>query len=268
MSQKFRHDELPETWYAHFFEKYRATKPYRLSIVDRETDRRTPEQMCTYLRILDKHKRRRVAFKEDEINGFGNRMPENASNMLQNSAIIDSDAIDDETSLFPEMMFPLNCVPDSALPSTIRVQESHKVEFNGVLDTLPQVMTRNPIMIERLGIRPELLGMEQRGNQRRGRNGSEGNKKLLGQEQASELTRKVIARMLSNVGFEASSEVPMEVLSQLLSCHMSKLGHILKVLADSYRKQCSAVELLKMFLQTAGYRYVEYFLHHMLEVFG
>lgn len=66
----------------------------------------------------------------------------------------------------------------------------------------------------------------------------------------------------------ASSEVPMEVLSQLLSCHMSKLGHILKVLADSYRKQCSAVELLKMFLQTAGYRYVEYFLHHMLEVFG
>ncbi|KAE9466242.1 hypothetical protein C3L33_01845, partial [Rhododendron williamsianum] len=253
MSQKFRHEELPETWYTHFFEKYRATKPYRLSIVDRETDRRTPEQMCTYLRILDKHKRRRVAFKEDEINGFGNRMPENASNMLQNSAIIDSDAIDDETSLFPEMMFPWNCVPDSALPSTIRVQESHKVEFNGVLDTLPQVMTRNPIMIERLGIRPELLGMEQRGNQRRGRNGSEGNKKLLGQEQASELTRKVIARMLSNVGFEASSEVPMEVLSQLLSCHMSKLGHILKVLADSYRKQCSAVELLKMFLQTAGY---------------
>lgn len=246
MSQKFKHDELPETWYSHFFEKYRATKPYRLSIVDWETDRRTPEQMSTYLRILEKHKRRRVAFKEDEINGFGSRMPGNA--------MTDSDANDDETYLFPEMMFPLNCVPDSALPPVIRVQESHKVEFNGVLDSLPQpqVVARNPIMIERLGIRQELLGMEQGGNQRRGINGSAGNKKLLGQEQASEMTRKVIARMLSNVGFEASSEVPMEVLSQLLSCHMCKLGRILKVLADSYRKQCSAVELLKMFLQTAG----------------
>jgi hypothetical protein len=30
----------------------------------------------------------------------------------------------------------------------------------------------------------------------------------------------------------------------------------LRVLADSYRKQCSAVELLKMFLQTAGFRWV------------
>ncbi|GFY94089.1 hypothetical protein Acr_09g0005350 [Actinidia rufa] len=129
-----------------------------------------------------------------------------------------------------------------------------KWSFNGVLDTLPQIMTRSPIMIERLGIRPEYLNMEQGVNQRRGKIGSEGNRKHLGQEQASEMSRKVIARMLTNMGFEASSEVPMEVLSQLLSCHICKLGRILKVLADSYRKQCSAVELLKMFLQTAGYR--------------
>ncbi|CAL5373918.1 unnamed protein product [Camellia sinensis] len=47
----------------------------------------------------------------------------------------------------------------------------------------------------------------------------------------------------------------MEVLSQLLSCHIGKLGRILKVLSESYRKQCSAIELLKMFLQTAGYRH-------------
>ncbi|GFS39545.1 hypothetical protein Acr_00g0063560 [Actinidia rufa] len=95
--------------------------------------------------------------------------------------------------------------------------------------------------------------MEQGVNQRGGKNGSEGNRKHLGQEQASEMSRKVIARMLTNMGFEASSEVPREVLSPLLSCHISKLGRILKVLADSYRKQCSAIELLKMFIQTAGY---------------
>ncbi|CAL5428826.1 unnamed protein product [Camellia sinensis] len=150
-------------------------------------------------------------------------------------------------------MFPFNCDPDSALPHINRVEENHKVDFNGVLDMLPQIMTRSPIMIERLGIRLEYLSMEHGGNQCCGKNGSHGNRKLLSQEQASEMSRKVIARVLTNVGFEASSEVPMEVLSQLLSCHIGKLGRILKVLSDSYRKQCSAIELLKMFLQTAGY---------------
>ncbi|CAL5326757.1 unnamed protein product [Camellia sinensis] len=169
-------------------------------------------------------------------NGFGNPMSENGSNMLRNSVLNDSDAIDDDTYFFPETMFPFNCVPDSALPHINRVEEDHKVDLNGVLDMLAQITTRSPIMIERLGIRPEYLSM-----------------KLLSQEQASEMSRKVIARVLTNVGFEASSEVPMEVLSQLLSCHIGKLGRILKVLSDSYRKQCSAIELLKMFLQTAGY---------------
>ncbi|KAL7192608.1 hypothetical protein ACSBR2_024431 [Camellia fascicularis] len=253
MAQRFRHEELPETWYTQFFEKYKATKPYRLSFGDRETDKRTPELMSTYLRILEKHKRRRVAFKEDETNGFGNPMLENGSNILRNSVLNDNDAIDDDTYFFPETMFPFNCVPDSALPHINRVEENHKVDFNGVLDMLPQIMTRSPIMIERLGIRPEYLSMEQGGNQYRGKNGSNGYRKLLSQEQASEMSRKVIARVLANVGFEASSEVPMEVLSQLLSCHIGKLGRILKVLSDSYRKQCSAIELLKMFLQTAGY---------------
>ncbi|CAL5321620.1 unnamed protein product [Camellia sinensis] len=208
MAQIFRHEELLETWYTQFFERYKATKPYRLSFGDRETDKRTPELMSTYLKTLKKHKRRRVAFKEDETNGFGNPMLENGSNMLRNSVLNDNDAIDDDTYFFPETMCPFNCVPDSALPHINRVEENHKVDFNGVLDMLPQIMTRSPIMIER---------------------------KLLSQEQASEMSRKVIARVLTNVGFEASSEVPMEVLSQLLSCHIGKLGCILKVLSDSYR---------------------------------
>ncbi|KAI8002182.1 hypothetical protein LOK49_LG08G02417 [Camellia lanceoleosa] len=117
-------------------------------------------------------------------------------------------------------MFPFNCVPDSALPHINRVEENHKVDFNGVLDMLPQIMTRSPIMIERLGIRPEYKSMEQGGKQCRAKNGSHGNRKLLSQEQVSEMSRKVIACVLTNVGFEASSKVPMEVLSQLLSCHI------------------------------------------------
>lgn len=242
VSQRLKLEELPETWYNQFFEKYRASKSYRLMFGDRESEKRTPELMSSYLRVLENHKRRRVAFMD------------NVSNLRSNSVMVDSNVADD-APLFPETMFILNCVPDSAVLKTRRLENNQKVPFNGVLDNLPQMMTKSPvispIMIERLGIRPEYLSMEQ--GQTRGKNGYQGSRKLLSEEQASQLSKKVVARLLNNVGFESSSDTSLEVMAQLLSSHMSKLGRILKLLADSYRKQCSATELLKMFLQTAGY---------------
>lgn len=248
VSQRLKLEELPETWYNQFFEKYRASKSYRLMFGDRESEKRTPELMSSYLRVLENHKRRRVAFMDY------------VSNLRSNSVMVDSNAADD-APLFPETMFILNCVPDSAVLKTRRLENNQKVSFNGVLDNLPPMMTKSPvispIMIERLGIRPEFLSMEQ--GQTRGKNGYQGSRKLLSEEQASQLSKKVVARLLNNVGFESSSETSLEVMAQLLSSHMSKLGRILKLLADSYRKQCSATELLKMFLQTSGYRLVMYF---------
>lgn len=250
---RFKNEELPETWYNQFIERHRVSKPYRLSSADRESEKRTPEEMSAYFKLSVKHKKRCLAFKEDQYVGYGNPLVENASHMNPHSVLDGSNSIDHESSFFPETMFTFNCVPDSALPPMNRVQDDQKVEFYGVLDTLPQVMTRSPVMLERLGIRPEYLSMEQGGSLHRGKNGSAGNKSCLSQEQAAQLSQKVISRMLANVGFEGSSEVPIEVFSQLLSCHIRKLGGSLKVLTDSYRKQCSAIELLKMFLQTVGY---------------
>jgi hypothetical protein len=251
--QRFRNEELPETWYNQFIEKYRASKPYRLSSGDHEPEKRTPEEMSAYLRLLEKYKKRRVAIKEDHYMSYGNSMVENAPNMHPNSALNGSNFIEDDAPFFPETMFTLNCVPDSALSPIDRVDENQKVEFYGVLDTLPQVSIRSPVMIERLGVRPEYLSTEHGGSLSRGKVGSEVNRKRIGPEQASQMSRKVIARMLTSVGFDGATEVPVEVFSQLLSCHVCKLGRTLKVLADSYRKQCSATELIKMFLKTLGY---------------
>ncbi|GFQ07139.1 hypothetical protein PHJA_002858000 [Phtheirospermum japonicum] len=243
VAQRYKLDELPETWYNQFFEKYRASKSYRLMFGDRESEKRTPVQMSTYLRVLDNHKRRRIAFKD------------NVSTLRSNSVMGDITALDD-TPLFPETMFTLNCVPDSAILQASGLENNQKVKFNGVLDNLPQIMSKSPtispIMIERLGIRPEYLNMEQ-GHQGHGKTGYQGSRKVLCQEQASHMSQKVVAHLLNNLGFESSSDTSLEVLGQLLSCHVSKLGRILKLLADSYKKQCSATELLKMFLQTAGY---------------
>ncbi|XWS29605.1 hypothetical protein CRYUN_Cryun24cG0043400 [Craigia yunnanensis] len=240
LSQGYRNEELPKTWYNQFIEKHRLTRPYKLSLGDRESEKRTPEEMTTFLRILEKYKRRRVAFQEDQYMGYGN------TGLESNSVLDGNNSADDDIPFFPETMFMMNCVPDSALPPTTRVRDRKTIEFYGVLDTLPQVSTRSPIMIERLGIRPEYLNMERGGKIYRGKN----NRKHLGQEQASQMSRKVIARLLTDVGLEGATEAPVEVFSEFLSCHISKLGCNLKVLTDNYRKQCSAIELIRMFLQT------------------
>lgn len=244
---------LPETWYSQFFDKYKTSKPYRLSFGDRDTDKRTPEQMASYLNVLEKYKRRRVVFKENQNMEFGNSVFDHLSTMQSNSVLDDHSATDDETLFFPETMFPVNCVPDIVLPPSCGVEDNKKVELNGILDTLPQIKTRSPIMIERLGIRPEYLSMDKGGSQSHGKNGYEGDRKNLGKQQALEMSQKVIAHLLNKAGFETASEVSVEVFSQLLSCHICKLGRTLKVLTDSYRKQYSVVELIKMFLQTAGH---------------
>ncbi|KAF4350450.1 hypothetical protein F8388_005060 [Cannabis sativa] len=245
MHQRHRNEELPETWYNQFIENYRINRPYRLSLGDQESDKRTSDNMYTYLKFIEKHKKRCMAFKEDQYTGYGNLVGENSSYARPSSVSDGSNSDDEDLAFFPEIMFTFNSVPDSALPATGRVDEKHKIKFYGVLDTLPRAMTRSPVMIERFGINP-YDSVEHGANSYHGKNGSGVNKKCLGQEQASQLSQQVVSRILKNMGFEGSTEVSIEVFSQLMSCHISKLGGILKVLADSYRKQCSAVEILKI----------------------
>ncbi|XP_022133245.1 uncharacterized protein LOC111005886 isoform X2 [Momordica charantia] len=232
-------NELPETWYNQFIEKYRVKQPYRLSRGNNMSDKRTAEEMSSYLRLLEKHKKRRMVFKDDQLTNFGNSVSANAS-----SSVFDfSNSVEDDTNFFPEIMFTFNCVPESALPPPDDMKDNRKLELSGVIDTLPQPMTRNPVMMERLGVKPDY----------RAKSGSGVSRKNLGQEQCFQMSQMVIAQMLMNMGFEGATEVPLEVFSQFLSCHICKLGSTLRVLADSYRKQCSAVDLLRMFLKTMGY---------------
>ncbi|XP_061356686.1 uncharacterized protein LOC133301093 isoform X2 [Gastrolobium bilobum] len=230
---RYADSDLPETWYNQCIEKFKATKKFLPG--DRESQKRSPVEMASYLMHVNNHKKRRVAFKEDQLVDDGN--------------LVD----DDSSVIFPEMMFAFNCVPDSALPPINRVENNQKVKLFGVLDALPPLPTRSPVMIERLGVRPEYLNMEHGGSLNRGKFGPEGNNKLLGPEQASKLSEKVVARVLLGVGFDAAMETPVEYFSEVLSHRICKIGTNLKVLADSYRKQCSAIELLKMLLKTVGF---------------
>jgi hypothetical protein len=215
-----------------------------MSVGGQESDKRTPEGMSTYLRVVDTHKRKRAPFLEDRSLAHMSRSSTHPSSGF------DGSTSEDDILFLPETMFRMNCVPETALSPITRTQDNLKTEFYGVLDTLPQVTTRSHIMIERLGLMPEYHRMEERGVLR----SRKAEKMGFSDDQAALVSRKVVARMLLTMGFEGATEVPIDVFSQLVSRHMSKLGRILKLLTDSYKKECSAMQLIKMFLNTTGYR--------------
>ncbi|WOL08038.1 hypothetical protein Cni_G16790 [Canna indica] len=205
--------------------------------------------MSMFLKLCDRHKRKRQAFDEGQNAATRGPVVENGSVHSKIASDI-TNLTEEEFTFFPEMMFPSNCVPDSAIPPSNDMEKKQKIEVSEVLDNLPTVVSRSPAMIERFGIIPEY---HKTGGKYRGKDSSGGEKKPLGAEQAFKMTNKVVANILARVGFEGGSESSVEVFSEILSTRICKLGRILKLLSDSYKKQFSSIELLKMFLQTAGY---------------
>jgi hypothetical protein len=155
----------------------------------------------------------------------------------------------DETFI-PEIIFPSDCVPESAIPRTNGISRTDKIEVHGVLDNLPAPVSRNTAMLERFGMMPEYY---KTGNKYRGKDGSRAEGKSLSHEQALLMIRKLVARFLANSGFESGTAASIDVLSEIIIKHICKLGSNLKLLTDSYRKQFSSIELLKMFLQAVGH---------------
>lgn len=247
--QRYRHEELPETWYNQYFDKLKA-RYHKFPHGDKESLKRTSEGMSTYLQLREMHKRKRQAFKEEQHIGTDDPMSENGSFMPHKTVQDVNGSLEDDVSFFPEIMFPSNCVPDSSLPLRNEVEKNQELDVYGILDNLPTVVTRSTAMMERFGIRPNYIRV---GSKYRGLDGSGCEKKPLCQEQASLMTPKIVARLLANAGFEGGTGISMEVFSEFFSSHICKLGRILKLLTDSYKKQFSSVELLQMFLQTAGY---------------
>ncbi|KAL0928124.1 hypothetical protein M5K25_002364 [Dendrobium thyrsiflorum] len=238
-----KYEDLPNKCYNQYVERYRI-KHQKLPHGDKESHKRTSEGMSVYFKLRDLHTRKRQIFKDHHLPGL------DTGSSLHSKGISEGNiASEDDISFFPEIMFPANCVPESALPVVI-TENKEKVEVYGVLDNLPTVISPSPAMMERFGIRPEYVKM---GNKYRGKDGSGGDKRPLSQEQASQLAHKAVARLLISVGFEGGTEISMKVFSEFFSSHISKLGRNLKLLTDSYKKQVSSIELLKMFLQISGH---------------
>uniref|UniRef100_A0A0E0GV38 Bromodomain associated domain-containing protein n=1 Tax=Oryza nivara TaxID=4536 RepID=A0A0E0GV38_ORYNI len=240
-----RYEELPDTWYKQYAEKFR-TWHGKFRSGDKDIPKRTSEGMSNYLKVCSVHKRKRAVFMDDQGHNISVPMSENGPSS-KNAG--DYSNLTDDTFI-PEIRFPADCVPESAIPRTSETSRIYKIEVHGVLDNLPAPVSRNTAMLERFGMMPEYY---KKGNKYRGKDGSRVEGKSLSQEQAMLMTRKLVARYLANAGFESGTAVCIDVLSEIIIKHISKLGRNLKLLTDSYRKQFSSIELLKMFLQTVGY---------------
>uniref|UniRef100_A0A0E0D8F1 Bromodomain associated domain-containing protein n=1 Tax=Oryza meridionalis TaxID=40149 RepID=A0A0E0D8F1_9ORYZ len=240
-----RYEELPDTWYKQYAEKFR-TWHGKFRSGDKDIPKRTSEGMSNYLKVCSVHKRKRAVFIDDQGHNVSVPMSENGPSS-KNAG--DYSNLTDDTFI-PEIRFPADCVPESAIPRTSETSRIYKIEVHGVLDNLPAPVSRNTAMLERFGMMPEYY---KKGNKYRGKDGSRVEGKSLSQEQAMLMTRKLVARYLANAGFESGTAVSIDVLSEIIIKHISKLGRNLKLLTDSYRKQFSSIELLKMFLQTVGY---------------
>ncbi|TVU44537.1 hypothetical protein EJB05_03982 [Eragrostis curvula] len=240
-----RYEELPDTWYKQYAEKFRTWRS-KLHPGDKEIPKRTPEGMSDYLKVCSVHKRKRAVF----MDGHG---PSISAPMLENGPSSKNAGelgqLTDETFV-PEIIFPSDCVPESAISRTSEISRTNKIEVHGVLDNLPAPVSRNTAMLERFGMVPEYY---KTGNKYRGKDGSKLEGKSLSQEQALLMIRKLVVRSLANSNFESGTAASIDVLSEIIIKHICKLGRNLKLLTDSYRKQFSSIELLKMFLQTVGY---------------
>ncbi|AES95977.1 hypothetical protein MtrunA17_Chr5g0412081 [Medicago truncatula] len=232
VGSRYVDSELPETWYNQVIENYKANK--KLVMWDRElSPKRSPAEMASYIMRSSNRKKRRVVFNEEQHQVMDQS---NGGNLVDG---------DDDEFVFPEITYAWNSVPESAIPVTDRVENNNnqKERIVSVLDTLPLVMTRNA----------EYVNGKHGGGLYRGKLVSEGNEIVLGREQAVKLSQKVVARVLLGAGFEAAMEGPTEYLSEVMSKRIVKIGTNLKVLADSYNQQCSAIDLLKMLLKTVGF---------------
>ncbi|EEE60118.1 hypothetical protein OsJ_12993 [Oryza sativa Japonica Group] len=192
-----RYEELPDTWYKQYAEKFR-TWHGKFRSGDKDIPKRTSEGMSNYLKVCSVHKRKRAVFMDDQGHNISVPMSENGPSS-KNAG--DYSNLTDDTFI-PEIRFPADCVPESAIPRTSETSRIYKIEVHGVLDNLPAPVSRNTAMLERFGMMPEYY---KKGNKYRGKDGSRVEGKSLSQEQAMLMTRKLVARYLANAGFESGT---------------------------------------------------------------
>lgn len=79
-------------------------------------------------------------------------------------------------------------------------------------------------------------------------------KSLISEETAQQLAQHAVVKLVAAAEFEGFEEKPLQMLVDLLKCHIRKLGNGLRLIVDTYKNECSQAEILNLYIHGASGR--------------
>ncbi|CAM6026139.1 unnamed protein product [Sphagnum balticum] len=236
----------------------RRVTQQRLSFGDQEACLRTPEGMAAYLNFTMNRCKRWPVLQADK----GTKptdypsISDTANGMDANLA---GQAGDEDASMLPEIMFPGNCVPDNPVPCRRRsffeendFQQVFLDDSDPSVCPLPMSSSLGILAKDRFTVQTEGLSRIDLKGSGIGPPLPAGLKSELTGDAAQRMLQQTVVRLVAAAGFEGLKQASLQILCDLLRCHMCKLARGLRLLVDSYSKKCSQQELMNMFIHGAA----------------
>jgi hypothetical protein len=236
----------------------RRVTQQRLSFGDQEACLRTPEGMAAYLNFTMNRCKRWPVLQADKGTKPTDYPPisDTANGMDSNLAC---QAGDEDASMLPEIMFPGNCVPDNPVPCRRRsffeendFQQVFLDDSDPCVCPLPMSSSLGILAKDRFTVQTEGLSRIDLKGSGIGPPLPARLKSELTGDAAQRMLQQTVVRLVAAAGFEGLKQASLQILCDLLRCHMCKLGRGLRLLVDSYSKKCSQQELMNMFIHGAA----------------
>ncbi|KAG0598179.1 hypothetical protein M758_12G052700 [Ceratodon purpureus] len=248
------HRSLGDLWYTQYLQRdlmnrmsrlARRTAQRGLPFGDQEAYLRTPIEMADYVSIQTNHRKRRPVFR---IDGDSKQSLSGHERPIQG---------DDSALFMPENQYPGNCVPDNAVPARQNPSFDGFSAHGAFLDRLNHLRELSSGLFirgkDRLGPAAEVSNQHFRKDAvGRGNSKEIGYKNGCSEEAAQQLAEQAVVRLVAAAGFEGLKQAPLQILADLLRCHVQKLGSALRRILDTYKMECSQAELLKMCIHGAS----------------
>ena len=79
-------------------------------------------------------------------------------------------------------------------------------------------------------------------------------KSLISEEAEQQLAQQAVVKLVASAEFEGFEEKPLQMLVDLMKCHIRKLGNGLRFIVDTYKNECSQAEILNLYIHGASGR--------------
>ncbi|KAL2634966.1 hypothetical protein R1flu_006445 [Riccia fluitans] len=230
----------------------------KLPFAEREGFSRTPEGMVAYIDFNAKRQKTMSVVKRES------EAPGTLSGVHISKPCSEVDKVKVDPTFVPDLKFLADSIPDNPVPAKRRKLEKYDHYPLGPLDNLDELQLRSSKGREDIGrqdaqsnseavllsgryqvsgkemnVVPDSRQLDQPGDKVR-------------EHGADHMLRQTVAKLVADAGFEGLKQSSLDLFVDILDSRFKKLSTGLRGLIDSYRRQCSQSEYLKMFIQISG----------------